>query len=751
MIEYKLSYTASEIDEKLSKVDEHDLSIANLDAQIVQIGLGGLKEPMDDDIPKVFIDGVIPTTKDEVLAEMTYVSKTDKFHAYLEIKCQGTSSMNYDKKNFTIKMYSDEARETKLRKVFKDWKFEQNKYVLKANFIDHSHARNIVCANLWNEVVASRNDYDTLPIELKNSPNNGAIDGFPVKLYANGTYQGVYTWNIGKDDWMWNMDDDNPNHVLMCAETNTDGVYSETPCNFRKLWSGVNEQDWSIEVGTNSDAVKNSLNALISCVMNTDDKVFMDTIENHLDVQSAIDYYIQQYITCAVDNLAKNMLLATYDGVKWFCGSYDMDSTFGLTPQGGTDIVTSDYACPEQYKEEFSLLWERIVNCYYDRIVARYAELRKTVFSFSNITTRFETFMDIIGLDLYEEDKTIYPIPSNTTNNIQYIRKFTRDRLAYVDGKMAELSRKIKCEGITLDRSVIVFDSNNTVQLNPTVVPIDTTETIVWESSDESVAKVSQGVVTPITSGECIITARCGSCIAECNVTVEFITLASQIKWEDGYYISSSTGEKYTSTAGDSVTDFINLNGAKYILVGDDLSMTGSAMAGRVQFYDINKNNLGHKGFYDLAYQDCSVMDGAVYARITIKTASKEFFDVLTDVDLNGYTKLDVTKFIENKEPSASGDVSTNGCGYYDEFIPVTSGQIFVYPNLADCFKDESERVFYDKKVAYYDASKTYIETINSGNAYMPYYQVPDGVAYVKLITHNTTKDYRYYKILSQE
>ena len=57
-------------------------------------------EPMEDDIQKVFIDGVIPTTKDDVLATMKYVSKTDEFFAYIKIKCQGASSMSYPKKEF---------------------------------------------------------------------------------------------------------------------------------------------------------------------------------------------------------------------------------------------------------------------------------------------------------------------------------------------------------------------------------------------------------------------------------------------------------------------------------------------------------------------------------------------------------------------------------------------------------------------------------------------------------------------------
>jgi hypothetical protein len=70
----------------------------------------GLIEPKNSDIPKVFINGNIPTTKDTVLAELTYISKTLTFHSYIEIKCQGTSSMKYPKKNFTIKLFEDEAR-----------------------------------------------------------------------------------------------------------------------------------------------------------------------------------------------------------------------------------------------------------------------------------------------------------------------------------------------------------------------------------------------------------------------------------------------------------------------------------------------------------------------------------------------------------------------------------------------------------------------------------------------------------------
>lgn len=424
--------------------------VASVDAQgrvlrveAVDLAEGyGVGEPKEEDIPKVFLSGTIPTTKDEVLAELTYVSRTEVFSAYLKIKCQGNSSMNYPKKNFTIKMYADEDRDKKLKKVFRDWGWESHKYVLKANYIDHSHARNIVSARLWDEVVSSRRDYEALPEEMRISPRNGAIDGFPVRLFANGVYQGLYTWNIGKEDWMWGMDEDNEKHVLLCGETNSNGVFTATACNFRTLWNGKDGVDWSVEVGTNSDAVKDSLNALIDFVMHNTGEKFKKGIGEFLDVQSALDYFLFSYVSCGLDSLARNMLLGTYDGKKWFCGQYDMDSTFGLW-WDGSKFVSAEYACPENYQEPFSLLWERILACYTEELKQRYGQLRKGPLSFANMVSRFEYFTEVIGKDLYAEDLVVYPtIPSGSTNNIAQLREFIRKRLAYVDQRMAVLGEE---------------------------------------------------------------------------------------------------------------------------------------------------------------------------------------------------------------------------------------------------------------------------------------------------------------------
>ena len=387
-------------------------------------------EPANDDIPTIFISGSIPDSKSYVAGELEYVSKTTKFHAYTYIKLQGNTTFLLPKKNYTVNLYSDEKRSVKLNKEFKNWGFHNN-FVLKADYNDILHARNVVGAKLWSKVVASRPDYNTLPEKLRNSPNNGAIDGFPVKVYVDGKYNGLYNWTIPKCDWMVGMNSANANHVLLSAEFNDNGdiTYKNNPCNFNTLWDG-SEEYFSVEVGENSAELVSSLNEVIAAIINTDSAA----LERSLDINGAIDYFIFQEIILGTDGLAKNMLLATYDMTKWYLSAYDMDSTFDLDWNG--EILYGYYSdMPDTpYNNQYSSLLMYIQNNYYSAYVERYIELRKSVLSYSSIIEEFEKYIDIFGEDVYVQDTAIYPnIPSVTSNTLKSLRNFISRRLKYLD------------------------------------------------------------------------------------------------------------------------------------------------------------------------------------------------------------------------------------------------------------------------------------------------------------------------------
>ena len=486
-------------------------------------------EPLDDDIPRIFFsEGTLPTSKVSTTMKIEYFSKTKTFSGYVDIKCQGTSSIGYPKKNFTIKIYHDQAKTQKFKQNFRGWG-EQNKFCLKANYIDISHARNVVSAKLWGDCVKSRNNFDTLPNELKTSPNYGAIDGFFVKVYANGVYQGRYTMNIPKDGWMSNMDSSLDTHCILCGENYVSGCFRRTAV--------INGTDWSDELhDVVPSSIVSSFNNAIDHVMNTDDETFKANLGQYFDIDSLIDYYCFQYVICGLDSMGKNQLYLTYDGIKWFADSYDMDSTWGLY-WDGTRFVSANYRMQEEYESMVdgrrgNLLYMRLEQCFVNEIKERYAQLRNGALSITNIINKFENFM-ICSNDLIAEDYSIFAgIPSQTTNNLQQIRKYAIDRLAYVDECINNLVTPVLCTSISLNASSLTFTDNTPQNLTVTVEPSDTTETISWQATPPYIVRIVDGLVTPLKNGTCVITVTCGSQTASCNVTVDGI---EEVDVPEGY------------------------------------------------------------------------------------------------------------------------------------------------------------------------------------------------------------------------
>jgi hypothetical protein len=390
-------------------------------------------EPAEDDIPRVYFSGdLLPVTKDYKMLKMKYVSKTMSFDSYIKIKCQGTSSMAYDKKNFSIRTYSDEARETKLKLSFRNWG-EQYKFVLKANYIDLSHARNVVSSKLWADCVKTRSNFDTLPELLKEAPNLGAIDGFFVKVYHEGVYQGRYTFNIPKDPWMTNMDEDNEQHCLLCSENYDSGCFNAPAI--------IDETDWTDEIhDVVPEAIKTRWNEVIDFVRFSSDDEFRNNLHNYFDVESLIDYYCFQDLICGLDSMGKNQVYITYDGNLWLATAYDMDSTWGLY-WDGQYLVSPAYRMQEDYETgkngTSNLLYARLEKLFVQEIYDRYHILRSGPMSITNVVEKFENFVSACTPELIEEDFDNFPyIPGKEFNNIKQIRSYAVNRFNYCDDRM---------------------------------------------------------------------------------------------------------------------------------------------------------------------------------------------------------------------------------------------------------------------------------------------------------------------------
>lgn len=133
-------------------------------------------------------------------------------------------------------------------------------------------------------------------------------------------------------------------------------------------------------------------------------------------------------------------------------------------------------------------------------------------------------------------------------SKVAYIDDGGRD---YYDDLFDALYPPVPATSVTLNNNSLQFNSiGATSQLSATVLPLNTTDTVSWTSSDPSVATVSSnGLVTSVSLGSVTITATAGNVSATCSVVVAQATVSSISA------VFTQSGTVYNSDDLDSLKD----------------------------------------------------------------------------------------------------------------------------------------------------------------------------------------------------
>lgn len=394
--------------------------------------------------------------------EVTY--KFPHFHVQGTVnkfKVQGASSAGFPKKNYTLNLDQDFEAFPGFGK--------QHKYVIKANYPDPSQAVNVVSAKLWgkirsthyqvsdtlqddkgNYLVDNNGNYiiaETDP-QLSIGGNYGAVDGFPIAVYINDQYWGLYSFNIPKDDWMAKMPSKAGYAIVDTVWMPQGALQKETNFkdNMELQFCDTKDTKWA----------QDSINQMIYAVMAHYDKAedFDNAVSPLIDLDSAYDYYIYSVLINNDDGLFRNYLLQTFDGKKWYFAAYDLDETFGRTPDflehTLADSDTNDFRDHGVTFENAvgnNRLMYQLWKFHKDEILKRSQDLVRWTMSAASVDTAFVDYVrKIPQIALDEEIKTWPGTPNTSVDNVNRIGRWYMQRIdwfkqRYLDSNQSELEQ----------------------------------------------------------------------------------------------------------------------------------------------------------------------------------------------------------------------------------------------------------------------------------------------------------------------
>lgn len=328
---------------------------------------------------------------------------------YCKVYWQGTSSLDYIRKNYNLELYDDDLREF----YYSPYPNGVQEYLfcLKCDYMESSHARNVGIGNLINKYwYTSKN-----PAQLKDDKVQNAVQGFPMLLYINDEFMGVYNFNTDRySNASFGYTGDNCLAYELSANSDTTAgafiTYDKTKHEGNEI--DYYKRDFMCLYPPTRRAGNDTMDEIIDLVKFVDkssDEEFVTNINNNVyfNKEYLLRYLIYCLVMGAVDSLGKNMKLATWDmGKTWYPQIYDCDTTMGLDNSGMLYYTDSSMKIQAgTYNTSSSRLWSRLMELMWADIQAEYVKMRNTYLTLDNLySCIIDNQMDLIPATYYNSD-----------------------------------------------------------------------------------------------------------------------------------------------------------------------------------------------------------------------------------------------------------------------------------------------------------------------------------------------------------
>ena len=370
------------------------------------------------------------------------VTPTRSFTATgVQADVQGTSSQYYARKNYKLKFKGGfllSGGSLVNAYALRPGAIATDAFCMKADVASSEGANNVELARLYNDTCV----YQTPP-QAQNSAVRQGIDGFPcVIFWSNGEntiFLGKYNFNndkgteevfgfiAGDESWeiknntsdrvLWKSDDYSGDGWLNDFEArypDTDPAYVNSD-RLAALAAWLKSTDQSAATGNNlAEAVTyGSGDDAVTYTRDTADyrlAKFRNEAAQHMEMDSAIFYYLFTELFLMIDSRAKNAFPSQLSGDKWCWLPYDFDTALGINNEGALvfsyNLEDVDHiGVDDVYNGQQSVLWINMRQAFYEEIKTMYQTLRSTgALSFEKVETMFETHQEKWGEAIFNED-----------------------------------------------------------------------------------------------------------------------------------------------------------------------------------------------------------------------------------------------------------------------------------------------------------------------------------------------------------
>ena len=352
--------------------------------------------------------------KFEVPVDIYFYSKYGKEYDFVAknigLRIQGTSSTTYPRKNYRLYFSRSEKYGSELwvngvlqqdadgnntfLYSFKPGARPIDIFCLKADFSDSSSTHNTGAVRIVNDIW-KRCGWLTPPqtAYTGNYDVRIGVDGFPIDLFYDNDGSGVNTY-LGK----YNFNNEKSGSAIVYGFEGIEGYNDEETLNGQRNkcicveflnnsealclfgTSNLSNFDDALEFRFKADttwadaheddkaAVTRLWNWIDSCKGNP--TKFLNEYKEYFGNDSPFAWYLITDYFMAVDNRAKNMMLATWDGKIWYFLPYDMDTILGSR---NDSVLKYDYTITHETIDESigsyafaghdSVLWELVRGC----------------------------------------------------------------------------------------------------------------------------------------------------------------------------------------------------------------------------------------------------------------------------------------------------------------------------------------------------------------------------------------------------